>query len=721
MTEAYFSDRLIESKMTDHFADNSDLHSGAACLLLICHYYQRPADSADLNRRMAGEEPTFATLVRTARQLGMRARVVRSNLRRVHKLTLPAVARSRDGNYFILGGLTATEAAIHDPSLEAARRIPLSEFDSLWTGELLLLTPRDTKIRQIKFDVSWFIPSIVKYRTVLTEVIVASLFIQIFALLMPLFFQVVVDKVLVHQGLTTLSVLAIGLAAISIFDVILGGLRTYLLTHTTSRIDVELGAKMFSHLLELPLRYFESRPVGQTVARVRELETVREFLTSSALTVVLDLLFGMIFFVIMYIYSPLLFAVVAGAVPFYAAISLVITPELRRRVEERFQHGAASQSFLVETVTAMETMKSMSIQPLARRDWEDRLAAYVRSSFRTITLSTLGRQLIEFISKMVTVLILFLGARLVIAGDMTIGQLIAFNMFASHVNGPVLRLAQLWRDFQEARISVDRLGDILNCPPELGSGGTSLNLPPAKGAISFQNVSFRYAQEEPEVLSDISFDIQAGEVVGLVGASGSGKSTLTKIVQRLYTPERGRVLVDGTDLSLVDPSWLRAQIGVVLQDNVLFNRSVRANIALGDPTLPMSKVLEVSRLSAAHEFIVQLPRGYDTIIEERGMNLSGGQRQRIAIARALALEPPILIFDEATSALDYHSERQIRENMQQISAGRTMLIVAHRLSTVRHADRILFFDQGRIVEQGNHEDLIALGGRYADLVAEQSR
>lgn len=716
---------MLAADIDDDFSDDmspgqADIHSGAACLLLVSHYYQRPADAADLSRRMAGEEPNFATLVRTARLLGLRARVVKSSLRKIGKLTLPAIARTRDGLYFIVGAVTATEAAIHEPTRGSARRIPLAEFEQMWTGELLLLTPRDVKAKQLKFDVSWFIPSILKYRAVLAEVIVASLFIQIFALLMPLFFQVVVDKVLVHQGLTTLTVLAIGLAAISVFDVVLGGLRTYLMSHTTSRIDVELGAKMFSHLLELPLRYFESRPVGQTVARVRELETVREFLTSSALTVVLDLLFGFIFFFIMYAYSPLLFAVVAGAVPLYVAISLAITPELRRRVEERFQHGAASQSFLVETVTAMETMKSMSIQPLARRDWEDRLAAYVRASFRTITLSTLGRQLIEFISKIVTVLILFLGARLVISGEMTIGQLIAFNMFASHVNGPVLRMAQLWRDFQEARISVDRLGDILNCPPELGSDGTSLNLPPAQGRIEFQNVTFRYDPNEPEVLSDISFEINAGEVVGLVGASGSGKSTLTKIVQRLYTPERGRVLVDGTDLSLVDPSWLRAQIGVVLQDNVLFNRSVTANIALGDPTLPMEKVLEVSRLAAAHEFIVQLPRGYDTQIEERGMNLSGGQRQRIAIARALALDPPILIFDEATSALDYHSEREIRENMLEIGSGRTMLVVAHRLSTVRHADRILFFDRGRIVEQGSHDELVALGGHYAHLVAEQA-
>jgi subfamily B ATP-binding cassette protein HlyB/CyaB len=292
-------------------------------------------------------------------------------------------------------------------------------------------------------------------------------------------------------------------------------------------------------------------------------------------------------------------------------------------------------------------------------------------------------------------------------------------MFANHVNGPILRLAQLWRDFQEARISVERLGDILNCPPELGSGGTKLTLPPAEGAIKVENVTFRYAQDEPEILSDISFEVQPGEVIGLVGASGSGKSTLTKLLQRLYTPERGRILVDGADLTLVDPAWLRAQMGVVLQENVLFNRSIRANIALGDPTLPMASIMDAAKLSAAHDFIMEMPRGYDTVLEERGMNLSGGQRQRIAIARALVLNPPILIFDEATSALDYHSEKLIRENMSSIGAGRTMLIVAHRLSTVRHADRIFVFDRGRIVERGTHDALVAAGGIYADLVAEQ--
>lgn len=697
-----------------------EMHSGAACLLIICQYYRRPTDAANLQRQFAGQNLGTATLLRVARGLALRARAIHSSLEKIGKLTFPAIARRHDGGYFVIGGVSASEAAIHEPARGGARRIPLSVLEEMWTGELLLLTPRDAKLRSVKFDVAWFIPSILKYRSALLEVVIASLFLQLFALLMPLFFQVVVDKVLVHQGVSTLTVLAIGLAVVSVFDVVLGGLRSYLMAHTTSRIDVELGAKMFAHLLELPLSYFSKRPVGQTVARVRELETVREFLTSSALTVVLDLVFGLVFFAIMYLYSPLLFAIVAGAVPFYAAVSLLITPELRRRIEERFQHGAASQSFLVETVTAMETMKSMSIQPIARRDWEDRLAAYVHASFRTITLSTFGRQFIELISKIVTVLLLFVGARQVIAGELTIGQLIAFNMFAGHVNGPILRLSQLWRDFQEARISVDRLGDILNCPPELGTSGTTLNLPPLRGAISFQNVTFRYSADEPEILSDVSFEVEPGEIIGIVGASGSGKSTLVKIVQRLYTPERGRVLVDGADLSLIDPSWLRTQIGVVLQDNVLFNRSVQANIALGDPALPMSRILNAARLAAAHEFIIQLPRGYDTMIEERGMNLSGGQRQRIAIARALALDPPLLIFDEATSALDYHAERRIRESMREIGASRTMLVVAHRLSTVRNADRILVFDRGRIVERGNHDALLARGGLYAALVAEQT-
>ncbi|GGC04050.1 hypothetical protein GCM10011352_32900 [Marinobacterium zhoushanense] len=569
------------------------------------------------------------------------------------------------------------------------------------------------------FDLTWFIPALYKYRHIFAEVLSASFFLQLFALVSPLFFQVVVDKVLVHGGLTTLDVLVIGLLGITLFEVVLGGLRTYIFSHTTSRVDVELGTRLFRHLLSLPLNYFGSRPIGQTVARVRELETIRDFLTGSALTVVLDLLFTFVFLGVMHYYSPTLTWVVLGAIPFYIALSLLITPVLRRRVEEKFQRGATNQSFLVESVAGIETLKSMAVEPQMRRHWEEQLAAYVKSSFRAMQIGLIGNQGVALINKLVATITLWVGARLVIDGDISVGQLIAFNMLAGQVNGPILRLAQLWQQFQQMRIAIDRLGDVLDCPREAEQVSRT-RMPPIKGEVRFEYVTFRYKADGPEILRNLSFSIPPGKVVGVVGRSGSGKSTLTKLVQRLYMPQSGRVLVDGVDLTLVDPAWLRRQVGVVLQDSMLFNRTVRENIALADPSLSMERIVHAAHMAGAHDFILGLPQGYDTVLEERGSNLSGGQRQRIAIARALVTDPRILIFDEATSALDYESERIIQENMKQICRGRTVIVVAHRLSAVRQADCILVMDKGILIEAGDHQELIQQQGVYAHLHRQQA-
>ena len=395
-------------------------------------------------------------------------------------------------------------------------------------------------------------------------------------------------------------------------------------------------------------------------------------------------------------------------------ISIIVTPIFRHRLNEKFARGADNQAFLVESVTAAETIKAMAVEPQMQRRWEEQLAGYVRASFRTQTLGNIGSQVVQFITKATIVLTLYFGAKAVIAGSMTVGELVAFNMLAARVAQPVLRIAQLWQDFQQTRISIARLGDILNTPRELEQRGAA-SLPPVRGAIRFEHVTFRYRLDAPAVLSDISLDLPAGQMIGIVGPSGSGKSTLAKLVQRLYTPESGRVLVDGIDLAMVDSTWLRRQIGVVLQQNVLFNCSVRDNIALADPAMPMERVIAAARLAGAHEFILELAEGYDTVVGERGSTLSGGQRQRIAIARALVTDPRILIFDEATSALDYESERVIQQNMKEIAKGRTVVIIAHRLSTVRTTDRIITLDRGRLVEDGSHDALIKTGGRYASL------
>ena len=566
-----------------------------------------------------------------------------------------------------------------------------------------------------RFDVTWFLGAIHKYRRHLSEVLVASFFLQLFALVSPLFFQVVIDKVLVHRSMSTLDVLVIGLVTISIFETILGILRTYLFSHTTNRIDVELGARLFRHLMALPIAYFQARRVGDLVARVRELENIRNFLTSSALTLVIDLFFSFVFLAVMLLYSPRLTGLVVAAFPFYIGISAVATPLFRQRLDEKFRRGAENQAFLVESVAGVETLKAMAVEPQMQRRWEEQLAGYVASSFRVLRLGNVASQSVQFVSKLVTVGVFYFGAKLVIEGDLTVGELVAFNILAGRVSAPVLRLAKIWQDFHQARLSVARLGDILNTTPEPAFNPARAALPAIRGEVAFEHVTFRYRIDGPEVLHDVTFKVAPGQVVGIVGPSGSGKSTLAKLVQRMYVPESGRLLVDGADLAVVDTAWLRRQVGVVLQENVLFNRSVRDNIALADPATPIERVIAAATLAGANDFVLELPEGYDTIVGERGSSLSGGQRQRIAIARALISNPRVVIFDEATSALDYESERIVQDNMKEIAKGRTVFIIAHRLSTVRRTDRIMTIDRGRLVEDGSHDELIKTGGHYAKL------
>ena len=704
-------------------ATERQLDTGLLSLVLAARFFGLPADPEQLRHRFAPPGNLFGSreILRAARHLGLKAREVASDFERLGRTALPAIARHNDGHYFVVAKLDGDKVLIQDPLESRPLALPRAIFEQAWSGNLILVTRRAVLLDEnAKFGFKWFVPAIVKYRKLFAEVLIASFFLQLFALITPLFFQVVIDKVLVHKGLTTLDVLAVGLIVVSLFEVVLGGLRTYMFSHTTNRIDVLLGAKLFRHLLALPLAYFEARRVGDSVARVRELENVRNFITGSALTVVIDLLFTVVFLAVMYYYSPLLTWIVLGSIPCYALLSVVVTPILRARVHEKFNRGAENQAFLVESVSGVETLKAMAVEPQMQRRWEEQLAGYVQASFKAGNLNNIANQIAGFINKLVTVLILWVGARAVIAGDLSIGQLIAFNMLAGRVSGPVLRLVQLWQDFQQAGVSVQRLGDILNTPTEPSYNQNRSSLPQLNGRITFDRVTFRYRPDGPEILRTVSLDIPAGQVIGIVGRSGSGKSTLAKLIQRLYVPEAGRVLVDGVDLAMVDTAWLRHRVGVVLQENVLFNRSVRDNIALSDPGMPMEVVVQAAQLAGAHEFILEMPQGYDTLVGEHGSTLSGGQRQRLAIARALATNPRILILDEATSALDYESERIIQQNMQSICKGRTVVIIAHRLSTVRQADRIVVLERGQIAEQGPHDELVKRGGHYARLWALQS-
>ena len=701
--------------------------SGLVALCLLARLHRVAAEPAALMHQLGktpSESWSAADLLLAAKHLGLQAKLTRTRIERLSLAPLPAMALLRDGRVVVLAQCDGQRVLLQDTAADGAGRPtiePLAVFAGQWTGELILIASRASIAGELaRFDFSWFIPSLVKYRRLLGEVLVVSLFLQLFALVSPLFFQVVMDKVLVHRGLTTLDVLVIGLLIVVVFESVLTALRTYVFSHTTSRIDVELGARLFRHLLNLPLAYFQARRVGDSVARVRELENIRSFLTGSSLTLVLDVAFSVLFIAVMFFYSVPLTLIVLVSLPLYLGLSLLLMPVLRARLNEKFARGAENQALLVETITGIQTVKASALEPAVAKRWDDQLAAYVSASFKTSTLASYGHEGINLIGKVVGAVTLWYGARLVMEQQLTVGQFVAFNMFAQRVALPIMRMAQLWTDFQQTGISMARLGDILNTRTEVPRQAAA-QLPPLKGRIEFCDVSFRYRPEAPPVLHALALDVRAGEVIGIVGRSGSGKSTLTKLVQRLYTPEQGRVLVDGVDISLIDAAQLRRQIGVVLQDNWLFNRSVRENIAITDPAAPIEAVMAVAQLAGAHEFVSELPEGYDTLVGEQGTGLSGGQRQRIAIARALFSNPRILILDEATSALDYESEAILQRNMAAICRGRTVIVIAHRLSSVRHCHRIVVMDKGRIVEAGPHLELVTMpGGLYAHLWSMQS-
>lgn len=683
--------------------------SGLQCLLLMAGLHGIAADAAKLRHEFGHSLFSAQTVVLSAKSLGLTARLIQQDVIRLDRAPLPAIAIDSGGRFFLVARYDASNAA--SPRLLVQRAgsppavVPLADFLADWSGELILFTSKASFAEDTaKFDFTWFIPAIVKYRRLLGEVLLISLVLQLIGLTTPMFFQVIMDKVLVNHAMKTLNVIAIGLILATFFEAVLTAIRTYVFSHTSSKIDVELGARLFKHLLNLPISYFQARRVGDSVARIRELENIRSFLTGNAMTLVLDIAFSFVFLGVMLWYSAWLTFIVVVSIPIYVALSMVFTPILRARLNDKFNKSAENQSFLVETLSGIDTVKAMAVEPRWQQKWEKQLAAYVSAGLSTTNIGTVASGGVRLVSKLVTAAIMWLGASLVVDGKMTVGELVAFNMLAGQVSSPILRLAQLWNDFQQVGISMSRLGDILNARTEVA--GDKTRIPRIVGAVEFDQVSFRYRPDAPDVIRSVKLKIRPGETIGIVGRSGSGKSTLTKLVQRLYVPDRGRVLVDGQDIAIIDTTSLRHQIGVVLQENTLFTRSIRDNIALGNPALPIEAIIEAAKLAGAHEFICELPEGYDTVVGEHGTGLSGGQRQRIAIARALITNPRILIFDEATSALDYESEKIIQDNMRRICAGRTVLIIAHRLSAVREAHRIVVMERGQIAEIGSHDELL---------------
>lgn len=713
-----------ESDEGEEEKKSKNITSALFCVAVVAKINGNPISMEQIRHQFGGDGGGGAgilaviELARIFKKIGFKAKLLKKRLVDLNPGLFPLVAQLTSGDFVLLGGKNEEEGKILLQRAGEARGnwLGIAELEGLLTAEILLLKKLKYQPDEVgHFGLGWFVKSARKYWRVLRDCLLASFFIQIFGLLSPLIFMIVIDKVLSNNSLSTLDVLVMALVLVSLFEILLGGLRSYLMSHTANRIDLMLGIQLFKHLMNLPLSYFESRQVGDTIARIKELENVRAFITGSGLMLFLDLFFLVVFLLVMFLFSPFLTLLVVVALPFLFGVSFVLTPLLRNRLDDKYAAGAGKQAFLVETLAGMETIKANAAEPKVLQEWERRLTNHVKVGFSSGHLANLISQTTGVISKILSVLLLWYGAKEVLHGNLTVGQFIAFNMLSSRVIAPILRLSRIWQELQQVNVSVARIGDIFNSATEPGFDPSRVSLPAIKGDICFEGVSFRFRPEGKEILSDISFSVRAGEVVGIVGSTGSGKTTLVKLLQRLYVPEKGRVMVDGVDLSMVDSSWLRRQIGVVIQDGVLFNSSIRDTIALNVPELSMEEVIAAAKLAGVHDLILELPEGYDTMVGERGCRLSTGQRQRLAIARALAADPRMLILDEATSGLDYESEKHVRENLKKICEGRTVIIIAHRFSTIRHADRILTLEQGRIVENDSPEALLAAGGRFAFL------
>ena len=641
---------------------------------------------------VTGRRATVEELMRAAAMVGLRAQHLSGRSRKdLQSTPRPAILKMKDGRYITLDKLPIAAGVEED-----------------WAGEMIVITGNaavSAPDASLGFGLRWLVHRANRYRKVFSQVLFASVFVQLFALITPTFFQVIIDKVLVHSALSTLTVVTLAMITLGAFETTLQYLRSYALAHTGTRLGLDLGRQSFAHLLKLPLAFFERFGSGEIAARINEIERIKTFVTGSGLMSIIDIAFAAAFFALLLVYSATLTLVVIATVPLYSVTVFWVRPRLIRAVQESFAGSAACQHFLVESVIGIHTLKSAAIEPLMRMQWDKKRAVAAQASFQSQILTQFGANLTQFVSKLTTALILYFGARLVIARELTVGELVAFNMVAGQAVAPVLRLSQLWQEYQQARNSLARLGDIMRSEPELQSGLLD-ELPRMRGAIRLRDVTFRYDPGSPDVLQQVSLDIPAGQVIGIVGPSGSGKSTLTKLIQRLCVPCEGVVEIDGHDVNDLHPAWLRRQIGVVLQENLLFDRTIHENIAIAVPDLSREQVIAAAKLAGADEFITRFPRGYDTRIIQRGANLSGGQRQRIAIARALASDPRVLVLDEATSAVDYESERVIQTNLREIVRGRTVILIAHRLVTVRHCDRIIGMVGGRIVEEGCHDELV---------------
>jgi HlyB family type I secretion system ABC transporter len=712
-----------EKKDYPFYRGKTTLEVGVACFQMLSKYFGMPFRKEVIKRVLKEQLERSPTLSLPlcggiSELMGLNPQLVNIPAQSITRIEGPCLVNWQD-SLAIIYELNEKELVIAVPEL-GVRRYKPEDFIETWGdgGELLLLKKtKDTP--QEKFGLSWFYPALKKYKRVLIEVFVASFFVQLFQLANPLMIQVIIDKVISQNSPDTLWWLVSFLIVINIFEALLTTLRTYLFVDTTNRIDLSLGSEIIDHLLRLPLRYFEKRPVGEVSTRVNELEKIRQFLTGTALTVVLDCVFSVLYVLVMLAYSPILTAMSLAIIPVFIALTLLFSPTIRKELRVKAERNAETQSYLVEVLTGIQTVKAQNIELRSRWKWQERYARYISTGFKTVITSTLAKSASDFLNKVSRVVILGMGAYLVLEGKLTLGQLIAFRIIAGYVTTPVMRLATLWQNFQETALSLERLADIVDYPEEGEEDRNNIPMPAIKGRVRYDNLSFRFKTTGPLQLKNVTTEFDPGTFVAIVGESGAGKSTITKLLSRLYEPEGGRILVDGYDINRVELYSLRRQIGVVPQDTLLFEGSILENIALTNPDATTEEIIAAAQIAAAHEFIMTLPNGYNTKVGERGSALSGGQRQRIAIARTILQAPAMMVLDEATSALDFATEQEVSRNLKEALKGRTVFFITHRLGTIKNADTIVMMDAGSIVERGTHEELMALKGRYCYLYQQQ--
>ena len=695
-----------------------------ACFQMLAQHWQMPFRK-DVIRRILNNQlarnnsVSLTTCGGIAEMMGLKAQLIESPANVFTRLPTPALVSWQD-SFAILYECSSKELVFAVPEQGIRRKKPEHFLDDWGESGPVLLLEKTEATPEKKFGLNWFWPSVSRYRGVLIEVLLASFLVQLFALANPLGIQFIIDKVLVGNSADTLNVLGMGLLMVALLEALLTSFRTYLFADTTNRIDMTLGSQVIDHLVRLPLSYFNRRPVGELSTRVNELENIRKFLTGTALYAVLDSIFSVIYIFVMLFYSWLLTIIALATVPLFALLTIIVSPMIRRQIRVKAERNAETQSYLVEVVSGIQTVKAQNIELKSRWQWQERYARYVSEGFKAVTISTTAGSISSFLNKLSGLLLLWVGAGLVLKGELTLGELIAFRIIASYTTGPLLRLVQLWQNFQETALSLERLADILDTPQEVSEEDrNNIPLPPIQGGVAFRELNFGFTPNGPLQLQNVSLDFPPGTFVGIAGQSGSGKSTLMKLLMRLYSPKSGQILLDQYDVSKVELYSLRSQIGMVLQDSLLFDGTVQENIALPAPDATAEEIVEAAKVAYAHDFIMELGQGYNTRVGERGSALSGGQRQRVAIARTVLQNPQMLILDEATSALDFNAERQVIQNLSKIFHDRTVFFITHRLKTLQVADVIVMMDQGKVVEMGSHTELMDLEGRYYWLYQQQ--